>query len=174
MADQPRYDPLEASTFFDDGRASRPLTEGTVARGQLRVDEAFFTGKENGVLVTEFPQRVFDGSNATAVLARGRDRFEIFCSVCHGRIGNGEGMVVRSGFPKPPPYNIDRLRGAPPGHFFDVMTNGLGRMPSYAAQVPPDDRWAIAAYIRALQLSQFAQVSELPEEDRRRLQEIEN
>jgi mono/diheme cytochrome c family protein len=174
MSDQPRYEPLEASTLFEDGRASRPLVVGTVARGQLRVDEAFFTGKQNGTLLTALPERALAGRDAKAVLDRGRERFEIFCAVCHGRVGHGDGMVVRSGFPQPPSYHIDRLREAPPGHFFDVVTNGSGRMPSYAAQVPPADRWAIAAYIQALQLSQHAIVSDLPSEDRDALLNIEN
>ena len=166
MTDQPRYEPLEGSVLFEDGRASRPLVEGTIARGQLRVDAAFFTGKQNGALLTALPERALAGRDARALLDRGRLRFDIFCAVCHGRVGNGDGMVVRGGFPQPPSYHIDRLRGAPVGHFFNVITNGSGKMPSYAAQVPPEDRWAIAAYIQALQLSQHAVVSELPAGDR--------
>lgn len=165
MADQPRYDPLEASSFFADGLSARPLVEGTIARGHLRTDEHFYTGKVNGEPVTAFPFEV-----TQAVLRRGRERFKIFCSVCHDRVGTGRGMVVRRGFRQPPSYHIDRLREAPVGHFFDVMTNGFGAMPSYASQVPPADRWAIAAYIRALQLSQHVEVGALGPEERRLLQ----
>lgn len=168
MVDQPRYEPLEASSFFADGQASRPLVEGTVARGQLRLDDHFFTGKTNGEFVRAFPLAVTEEH-----LKRGQERFNIFCAPCHGRLGNGQGMVVRRGFPRPPSYHIDRLRDAPVGYLFDVITNGFGRMPDYADQIPPADRWKIAAYVRALQLSQHAPVTELPEEDRQKLPEDE-
>lgn len=172
MADQPRYEPLEASPFFDDGRASRPLVEGTVPRGQLRADVPFFTGKRGGKPIEQFPRRLLKDTEPDRLLARGRERYDIFCSVCHGRVGTGDGMVVRAGFPQPPSYHIERLRNAPPGHFFDVITNGIGRMRDYAAEVPPQDRWAIVAYIRALQLSQHADVSELSEADRKQLEQL--
>ena len=164
MADQPRYDPLSPSTFFGDGRSARPLVEGTVARGRLRNDEHFYTGKEQGRLVDTFPVPV-----TRSVLARGQERFNIFCSPCHDRIGNGQGMVVRRGNRAPPSYHIDRLREAPLGHFFQVMTNGFGVMPDYAQQVSPEDRWAIVAYIRALQLSQHARLVDVPPEERSQL-----
>ncbi|MEX0716376.1 MAG: cytochrome c [Planctomycetaceae bacterium] len=164
MADQPRVDPLERSAFFADGLSARQPIAGTIPRGRLVTDDAFATGRRNGELVTEFPVTV-----NRELLERGRQRFDIFCAACHDRTGYGQGMVVRRGFPAPPSYHIDRLRDAPPGHFFDVMTNGFGRMPSYASQVPVADRWAIAAYIRALQLSQHAEVSELSDEERKKL-----
>ncbi|HEY2841295.1 MAG TPA: c-type cytochrome [Pirellulales bacterium] len=178
MADQPRYDPLEGSTFFANGMASRPAVEGAVARGQLRTDTAFYEGKQAGELVDTFPLRAVaaklnlegdDRQQATQVLERGQQRFEIYCAPCHGRTGQGNGMVVARGFPAPPSFHSDRLRAARDGHFFDVATRGFGRMNSYAAQVSPEDRWAIVGYIRALQLSQHADASSLTDEDRRKL-----
>jgi mono/diheme cytochrome c family protein len=165
MANQPKYKPYRASTFFEDGRSSRPLVEGTVARGQLRTDTHFYTGKVGGKLVTTLPLPV-----TRELFTRGRERYNIYCRPCHDAVGSGQGMVVRRGFRRPPSYHIDRLREAPIGHFFDVMTNGFGVMASYAAQVPPDDRWAIAAYIRALQLSQHATLSDVPANQHRQLQ----
>jgi mono/diheme cytochrome c family protein len=164
MYDQPKYEPLEASTFFDDGQASRPLVAGTVARGHLRLDQAFYTGKVGKQFVEEFPQPV-----TRQTLERGRERFNIYCSVCHGQVGNGDGMVVRRGFRKPPSLHIDRLRGAPVGHLYDVIMHGFGAMPGYAKPLPPEDRWAIVAYIRALQLSQYTPVASLPEEKQKEL-----
>lgn len=161
MADQPRHEPLSRSTFFSDGRGSRPLVEGTVARGQLRTDEHLYAGKERGKIVDSFPFPV-----TRAVLARGQERFNIFCSPCHDRVGNGQGMIVRRGYRAPPSYHTDRLRQAPVGHFFQVMTNGFGVMPDYAQQISPEDRWAIAAYIRALQLSQHATLADVPDAQR--------
>lgn len=166
MANQPRYDPLEASDFFADGRSARPLVEGTVARGQLRLDEHFYTGKINGQLATTFPFPV-----TAEVLDRGQERFNIYCTPCHDRLGTGLGMVVRRGYRQPPSYHIERLRNAPVGHFFDVMTRGFGAMPDYAAQIPPRDRWAIVAYIRALQLSQSATLDDVPPQQRGTLAE---
>jgi mono/diheme cytochrome c family protein len=157
MADQPRYRPLQQSTFFGDDRSARPLPPGTVAQGQLKADERFSTGKSGGALVTTLPVPL-----TRELLARGQERFNIFCSPCHDRTGNGGGMVVQRGYRRPPSYHIDRLRVAPIGHFFDVITNGFGAMPDYAAQVLPADRWAIAAYIRALQLSQNATLADVP------------
>jgi len=166
MAEQPRHDPLEASAFFRDGRAARPLVPGTVPRGHLREDEHLYTGKVGGKLVETFPFPV-----TKEILERGRERFNIYCSPCHDQLGTGEGMVVRRGYRQPPSYHTDRLRELPVGHFFDVMTNGFGAMPSYAVQIPVEDRWAIVAYIRALQLSQNAKAAELSAADRRKLQE---
>jgi Cytochrome C oxidase, cbb3-type, subunit III len=164
MADQPRHEPLSQSNFFGDDRAARPLVEGTVARGQLRSDEPLYTGKENGNLVDTFPFPV-----TLAALERGEQRFNIFCSPCHDRVGTGEGMIVRRGYRAPPSFHIDRLRQAPAGHFFEVMSKGFGAMPDYAQQIRPEDRWAIAAYIRALQLSQHATLAEVPEDQRQKL-----
>ena len=165
MADQPRYEPLSRSTFFGDERAARPLVEGTVARGQLRSDEHLYTGKEGGKLVDTFPFPV-----TPSTLARGQERFNIYCSPCHDRVGTGQGMIVRRGYRAPASFHMDRLRQAPAGYFFDVMTNGFGAMPDYAQQVYPEDRWAIVAYIRALQLSQHATLADLPEDQRRQLE----
>jgi mono/diheme cytochrome c family protein len=164
MADQPRYEPLDASTFFGDERAARPLVEGTVATGQLRDDEHFYMGKEGGKLVNTFPFPV-----TASTLARGQERFNIYCSPCHDRIGTGQGMIVRRGYRAPASFHMDRLRQAPAGYFFDVMTNGFGAMPDYAQQVHPEDRWAIVAYIRALQLSQHANLADVPEDQRQQL-----
>ncbi|MBZ5516979.1 MAG: cytochrome c [Acidobacteriia bacterium] len=164
MQVQPRYDPLAPSTFFDDGRSVRPEVPDTVARGHLRIDEGFYTGKVNGVPVDTFLFPI-----TRQVLERGRERFNIYCTPCHDYTGSGHGMIVRRGFPAPPSYHIDRLRQAPVGHFVDVITNGYGAMFSYAARVPPRDRWAIAAYIRALQMSQHATIDEVPPEERAKL-----
>jgi hypothetical protein len=165
MADQPRYKPLAKSDFFDDQRASRPLVEGTVARGHLQADEYFYTGKINGQPVDRFPFPVTKG-----MLLRGQERYDIFCSPCHDRVGTGQGMIVRRGYRPPPSYHIDRLRTAPPGYFFDVISHGFGAMQDYAEQVPPEDRWAIVAYIRALQLSQNAKLADVPERERQSLE----
>jgi mono/diheme cytochrome c family protein len=165
MHDQPKYVPLRQSDFFGDARSARPLIAGTVARGQLREDSVRYTGKANGADVTDFPFPVTD-----AVMARGRERFDIYCSPCHGRTGQGDGMVVRRGYRQPPTYHQDRLRQAPVGHFFDVMTQGYGIMYSYAERVKPEDRWAIAAYIRALQLSHDMKLAELPAGERQNLE----
>ena len=161
-----RRGPLRESTFFLDDRSARPLVPGTVARGQLREDALLYTGKVNGAIATVFPYRI-----DTAALARGRERFDIYCAPCHGRTGSGDGMVVRRGYRHPPSLHDDRLRSAPVGHFFDVMTNGFGAMPDYAAQVPAEDRWAIIAYMRALQLSEHASVTDVPVSDRARLEQ---
>ncbi len=167
MHDQAKYEPLEASTFFADGRSSRPPVPGTVARGDqfLRADEHLYTGKSGGKPVDTFPFAI-----TRDTLERGRERFDIFCAPCHDRIGNGQGMIVRRGMRTPPSLHIDRLRDAPPGHFYDVITNGFGVMYSYADRVEPKDRWAIAGYIRALQLSQRASLDLLPAEERRNLE----
>ena len=151
MHNQPRYKPLAATNFFGDGRSERPTIPDTVARGQLHVDEARYTGKVNGQHVNYFPIQI-----THADVVRGQERFNIYCSPCHGRLGDGHGMVVARGFKPPPNYLEPRLVDAPVGYFFDVMTNGYGAMYSYASRVAVDDRWRIAAYIRALQLSQNA------------------
>jgi mono/diheme cytochrome c family protein len=157
MHNQPKYRPLRPSAFFADGSSARPLVEGTIARGALQDDEPFFTGKNGKDDVTEFPFAVDD-----KVLDRGQERFNIYCSPCHDRTGSGNGMVVQRGYRQPPSFHIDRLRSAAVGHFFDVITNGFGAMPDYKAQVAPRDRWAIIAYVRALQLSQHAAAAAVP------------
>jgi hypothetical protein len=165
MHDQPKYIPLRPSSFFANGTSARPIPEGTVARGHLDEDTVFYTGKDaNGKDVTEFPMPV-----TKEILLRGQQRFNVYCAPCHSRLGDGNGMVVQRGYRHPPSYHIDRLRQAPVGHFFDVMTNGFGAMPNYAEQVPPADRWAIASYIRALQLSQDASVNDVPADARGQL-----
>jgi Cytochrome C oxidase, cbb3-type, subunit III len=162
MHDQPKYEPLEAGAFFRDGQASRPLVEGTVARGQLRDDEHLYTGKVNGQPATTFPFPI-----TREFMDRGRQRYEIYCAACHDRAGTGRGMIVRRGYRQPQSFHIDRLREAPPGHFYDVITNGFGAMPDYRAQILPEDRWAVVAYIRALQLSQHAPDAAGPGQDKR-------
>ena len=162
MHDQPRYEPLEASSFFSDGMASRQLPEGTVARGHLGADALFYTGKDAGGQPSAVLPVPVDGK----LLTRGRERYDIYCSPCHGRLGDGRGMVARRGFKQPPSFHDDRLRDSPVGYYFDVMTHGFGVMPSYATAVPPADRWAIAAYVRALQLSQRAHLAHLEPTDR--------
>jgi mono/diheme cytochrome c family protein len=157
MQVMPYYRPLAESTFFADKRAARPIIEGTVARSELNADTYFYTGKigSNPGDFMPFP--------ATAeVLAHGQQRYNIYCSPCHSEVGDGNGMIVQRGYRRPPSYHTDRLRKEPIGHFFDVITNGFGVMPDYAVQVPPADRWAIAAYIRALQLSQDATKADVP------------
>jgi cytochrome c553 len=163
---QPSETPLERSDFFQDNHmASRPLPPHTVARGHLDDDEAFYTGKIGDKLVTTFPMPI-----TREVLLRGQERFDIYCAPCHGRTGDGNGMIPQRGYPVPPSYHIDRLRTAPVGHFFDVITHGYGVMYSYATRVDPADRWAIAAYIRALQISHDAKIADVPEQDRAQLE----
>src|SRR6185437_3764279 len=161
MAVQPYNRPYTSSDVFADGSSARPIPADTVARGHTRDDTLLFTGKDSsGQDSTQFPFPV-----TRDVLQRGRDRFEIYCAPCHGYTGDGDGVVVQRGFNPPPSYNTDRLRAAPVGHFFDVATNGFGAMPSYSAQIPVNDRWAIVAYIRALQLSQHASVDDAPPDE---------
>ena len=163
MAEHAGYKPLTRDDFFADHRASRPVVGGTIARGQLQTDSALFTGKgEDGKDVTEFPFEM-----TRDVLARGKQRYEVFCSVCHGLTGQGDGRIVQRGFTKPPSYSADPSRAVriktgkdvplidmPVGHFFDVITRGFGAMPSLNEQIPVKDRWAIVGYVRALQISQ--------------------
>lgn len=170
MYDEPRFEPLEASTFFDDGASSRPLVAGTVARGDLREDEAFYTGKVDGKYVTELPVEL-----DRALLLRGQERFNIYCSPCHGRVGDGNGMIVQRGFRRPPSFvSTDRLLRSPVGHFYDVISNGFGAMPSYASRVEPRDRWAIVAYIRALERSQNGTLDDVPPAERDNIVERED
>ena len=194
MQDQPKMKPYRSSTFFGDGLSWRPPVEGTVARGFLKTDTEFFTGKKAGktganraAVPTETPAgpqptattpgsavapqgaaaypddvEIFPIPVTKEVVRRGKERYEIFCSACHGLTGNGDGMIVRRGFRRAASFNDERLRQAPVGHFFDAITNGWGAMPSYAPQIPAQDRWAIIAYIRALQLSQQNQPAQAP------------
>jgi mono/diheme cytochrome c family protein len=167
MQDQPKYKAQRPSDFFADGRSGRPELEGTIARGSLDEDTAFYEGKDaSGKDVDAFPIAMTD---AKAFIERGHQRYDIYCAPCHGRLGNGMGMIVQRGFKQPPSYHIDRLRNAPVGHYFDVITNGYGAMLNYAQQIEVRDRWAIIAYIRALQYSQNASVNDLPTEARAQL-----
>jgi mono/diheme cytochrome c family protein len=154
---QPYYRPLAKSDFFSDGRSARNPVDGTVARGDLREDAYLYTGKIGNADGDYMPFPV-----TADVLTRGRDRFNVYCTPCHGRVGDGNGFIPSRGLKRPPSYHIERLRKAPLGYFFDVMTNGFGVMQDYSAQVAPQDRWAIVAYIRALQLSQNAPVADIP------------
>jgi mono/diheme cytochrome c family protein len=160
MHDQPKYRGLRPSVFFADGASARPRVEGTVARGTLQEDEAFFTGKVSNATVKELPFAI-----DAQVLDRGQERFNIYCSPCHGQTGKGDGMVVRRGYREPPSFHSDRLLQADAGYIFDVITNGFGVMPDYKVQIAPRDRWAIVAYLRALQLSQHAAASDIPTGD---------
>jgi mono/diheme cytochrome c family protein len=164
MHDTPRYEALEQSAFFGDDRSARPHVEGTVARGRLDTDEVMRTGKSGGALAATLPVPV-----DAALLQRGRERYGIYCTPCHGLTGRGDGMVVRRGYRQARSFHEDRLRAQPVGYFFDVMTNGFGAMPDYA-HVPVRDRWAIVAYVRALQLSQHAGLDDVPPQVRPRLQ----
>jgi mono/diheme cytochrome c family protein len=165
MHDQPKYIPLRPSDFFTDGRSARPLIEGTVARGHLNDDAAFYTGKgpDNKPLNT-FPFPV-----TKEVILRGQQRFNVYCTPCHDRTGSGNGMVVRRGYRHPPTYHSDRLRQIPNGYIYDVITNGFGAMPDHASQIEARDRWAIVAYVRALQLSQQASIDDVPADARAQL-----
>ena len=158
MHDQPKYIPLRGSDFFGDKRSERPLTEGTISRGHLNDDAALYQGKgPDGKFLNDFPFPV-----TKDVIVRGQERYNIYCAPCHARLGDGSGMIVRRGFRHPPSYHIDRLRNVPNGYIFDVITNGFGAMQDYAAQIPVRDRWAIVAYVRALQLSENAKLDDAP------------
>jgi mono/diheme cytochrome c family protein len=155
---QPRQNPLSRSDFFADQRSERPPVEGTVARGQLHDDTYFYTGKAGSSPGDYMPFPV-----TKEVLERGRERYNIYCAPCHSRVGDGNGFIPSRGFArKPTSYHIERLQKAPLGYFYDVITNGFGIMPDYASQIPPQDRWTIVAYIRALQLSQNATQADVP------------
>jgi len=165
MHDQPRYTAFKPSTFFGDGSSARVPVAGTVARGDLRDDELLYTGKQG-----EEPAKVFPFPIDDAVMSHGRERFDVYCSPCHGRTGAGDGMVVQRGFTRPPSIITGRLLEEPPGHFFEIISNGFGAMPDHAAQINVRDRWAIIAYIRALQLAANATIDDVPPAERARLQ----
>jgi hypothetical protein len=158
MHNQPKFKPLRENTFYADRRSARPIIEGTIARGQLKEDAYFYTGMVGKNPGSEFPFPV-----TKEVIERGQQRFGIYCTPCHSALGDGNGMIVQRGLKRPPSFHDPRLVQAPVGHFFDVMTNGFGAMPDYAAQIPVRDRWAIIAYIRALQLTQGASPADLPQ-----------
>ena len=163
---EPRYDPYAATDFFGDGQSARIPVAGTVPREELTTgpQELLYTGKMHGV-----PAQVFPFPITHEVLERGRDRFNIYCAQCHGLSGDGDGMIVQRGFPRPSSYHIEQVRAAPVGHFFDVITNGLGVMYPYGYRIPTRDRWAIISYIRALQLSRQVSFNELSEAEQKRL-----
>lgn len=165
MHDQAKFEPLEQSTFFGDDRSSRAPVEGTVARGQLRDDDRLYRGRIGTEFITGIPVPVND-----QLLLRGQQRFNIYCTPCHDTTGTGNGMIVQRGFKRPPSYHIDRLRQAPDGYIYDVVTNGFGAMAGYADQIPVTDRWAITAYVRALQLSQHAGINDVPSQEREKLE----
>jgi mono/diheme cytochrome c family protein len=158
MHDQPRHEALERSSFFPDRRSARPQVPGTIARGELRSDTLRYAGKEDGQPADRFPYPV-----TTELLQRGRERYDIHCSPCHDRTGSGDGLIVQRGLKRPPSLHVDRLRAAPPGYYFDVISNGFGAMYDLSDRLAPDDRWAIVAYVRALQLSQSATLDDVPE-----------
>jgi mono/diheme cytochrome c family protein len=165
MHDAPRYDPLEASTAFADGASARPLVEGTVARGLLNEDELLYKGTANGAASTTFPFAI-----TRADLDRGEERFNIYCAPCHGKTGDGNGMVVQRGFRQPPSFHTERLRQVAPGYVYDRITNGFGVMPDYKAQIPVEDRWRIVAYLKALQFTEQGATSDLSAADLAKLQ----
>jgi cytochrome c553 len=158
MAEQPSARALEASPFFADGTAQRPLLEGTVSRERGGIDPSFFSGQDADGLMTELPFEL-----TLAVLQRGQERYDIYCAVCHGYTGEGDGMIVQRGFPQPASFQQQRLLDAPVGYYVGAITNGFGRMFPYASRIPAEDRWAIAAYVKALQLSQNATVDDVPD-----------
>jgi mono/diheme cytochrome c family protein len=164
MYDQPKHEPLEATSFFDDGRSARPLEPGVIAREEPATIGPRETGRAGNDLVTKLPMDLTED-----LLSRGAERFTIYCTPCHGRTGEGDGMIVLRGYRRPPSFHTDRLRGLPIGHIFEVQTQGFGVMPPYRKQIPADDRWAIAAYVRALQLSRHAPADELTSEEQKQL-----
>ena len=168
MADQPALRPLQGSEFFADGSGMRPPLEGTVSRRAGAIDPVFTTGQDASGLVTELPIAL-----TLELLQRGQERYDIFCAVCHGHTGHGDGMVVTRGFPAPASFHDQRLLDASVGYTFSAMTNGFGRMYSYASRIPAEDRWAIAGYVKALQLSQNATLDDVPASVRLELESSE-
>lgn len=166
MHNQPKFIPLRSNDFYADRRSSRDPIPGTVARGQLHEDTYLYTGRHGNTFGNELPGEPKNPQEWHALLARGQERYNIYCSPCHDEVGLGGGMIVQRGYRRPPSLHSDRLRNAPLGHFFDVMSNGFGAMPDYAAQISVEDRWRIAAYIRALQLSQHATEADVPAAER--------
>jgi mono/diheme cytochrome c family protein len=167
MHDQPKYIPLRASDFYPDKRSERPYPDGTVPTGEFRDNSPLYTGTVGDTPIDYFPMQI-----TAADMKRGQERFTIYCTPCHGQTGNGNGMIVQRGYRQPPSFHIDRLRTSPPGHFFEVMTQGFGAMPDYAQQISPEDRWRIVAYIRALQLSQHATVNDVPQTERNQIKKL--
>ncbi|RIK40362.1 MAG: quinol:cytochrome C oxidoreductase [Chloroflexi bacterium] len=169
MHQQPRYDPLEPSAFFADGASARPRVADTVARGQLRLDDHLYTGRIDNRFAQTFPFTV-----TLQTLERGRERYNIFCAPCHGLVGDGDSIMTEYGMRTPNSFHDPDVAGQPPGYYFAIISNGTRIMPSYAARISPEDRWAIVAYIRALQMSQNIDVSQLSPEDLAVLEESGN
>ncbi|MEX1024853.1 MAG: cytochrome c [Planctomycetota bacterium] len=167
MHDQPRFEPLEATVLFEDGRSARPGIAGTIARGELMLDEHLYTGRVEGEFATTYPFEI-----TGEVLARGRLGFNVNCAPCHDETGGGLGMIVRRGMTQPPSYHIERLREAPPGYVFDVITNGFGAMYDYADRIAPADRWAIVAWVETLKLASNARLEDVPADERAALEAI--
>ena len=167
MHDQPKYVPMRASDFYPDKRSGRPYVDGTVPAGEFQDGSPLYTGMVGDAPIDYFPMAI-----TAADMKRGQERYGIFCAPCHGLIGDGNGMVVQRGFRQPASFHVDRLRTSPPGHYFDVITHGFGAMPDYVMQVSPQDRWRITAYIRALQLSQHASVSDVPPAQRGQIKRL--
>ena len=165
MHDQPKFRPYRGTDFFGDARSARPLVAGTVARGQLQEESLLAAAKSGTAFADALPMPV-----DAALLRRGQERYTIYCSPCHGRLGRGDGMVVRRGYRPPSSFHVDRLRAQPAGYFFDAISHGFGAMPDYAAQIPVRDRWAIVAYVRALQLSQNVPLADVPADERAELE----
>ena len=159
MYDQPKAETYEASPFFADGTSARPLPEGTISRERGAIDPVYLTGMGDGGFVSELPIEVSEG-----LLRRGQERYDVFCSVCHNYNGDGNGMIVQKGFVQPASFHEQRLLDSPAGYYYNAITNGFGRMYSYASRIPVEDRWAIVAYVRALQLSQNATLDDVPAE----------
>jgi mono/diheme cytochrome c family protein len=164
MHDQPKERPFRGTTFFKDGRSARPQVAGTIARGELDLDDHFYRGKIDGKPAETFPMTI-----DAAMLARGRERYDIYCSPCHSKTGDGDGLVVQRGMRRPSSFHIERLLNSPPGYYFDVITNGFGAMFDYSDRIKAADRWAIVAYIRALQQSQNARIEDVPPAEREKL-----
>lgn len=165
MQDQPKVKPLRASRFFADGRSARPIPPGTIARDELNDTDSFHTGTDQNGFLDQIPMTV-----NKAMLVRGEQRYNIYCTPCHSMLGDGNGMVARRGFKWPANLNSDRLRNAPPGYLFQVISNGYGAMPDYGDQIPVQDRWDIVAYVRALQLSRHASINDVPATERSQLE----
>ncbi len=164
MQDQPKYRPLGANRFFADGRDARPIPPGTIARDELNDVDSFHTGEANGAFLDAIPLKV-----DSKLLHRGQERFDIYCSPCHGRTGDGNGMVAQRGVKIPADFHTDRLRSVPPGYVYQVIKNGYGAMGDYGDQIPVNDRWAIVAYVKAVQLSRDANLNDVPPDQHGRL-----
>jgi mono/diheme cytochrome c family protein len=174
MGSQPKAKPFQESQFFADGTSARPLVTGTVPRGDLELDPLLYEGLVNGKPSLSFPETFpTRGDSLRRALERGRDQYTVYCAMCHGDSGDGHGIVVQRGFVPPPSYHLDRLRVSPPGHIFDVITNGYGAMYSYGDRIIPADRWNIVAYVRVLQMTSGTPADQLDSAQRKRLENMQ-